>query len=102
MATYKILGPDNYNAQNHHILPMLGITNAKLPREGLPPREVQGVRNYRRGDRVAEAVFITVWVKPSAAGEGMRGSRPHRIVCACPGCGREMSVGRLFQHVCEK
>lgn len=102
MARYKIVDSEGYHLQNYKVLPLLGITNSKLPKEGIEPREIQGVRNFKRGDRNAEAVRISVWVKPSTAGGSTNGSRPHRVVCACPGCGQEFSVGRLWQHVCDE
>lgn len=60
------------------------------PATGLPARDVQGVR---------------VWVNPKPVKVGRDGrprkSSAHRVRCACPGCGRELSAGRLSQHLCE-
>lgn len=86
---FYIPDPDNarYPAPSHKVNEMLGVTG-KLPREGMPPREICG---------------IVVWVEPLP-------DRPpnvtwkrstHRVRCECPGCGVKLSVGRLRQHVCK-
>jgi hypothetical protein len=69
------------------MLQLLGVSGSKLPAEGMPAREIQGIR---------------VWVAPLPPREpGQRGKRStHRVRCACPDCGAEVSAGRLFQHRC--
>jgi hypothetical protein len=81
------------------MLKLLGVTG-KLPAAGLPARMLRG-RNELR-----EPVSIKVWVAPlvgeaprNALGRAQKRSS-HRVRCECPGCGVELSAGRLFQHVC--
>lgn len=79
-----ILDPFGYNSSNHRILKLLGLK--RLPVQGLPEVEIQGVR---------------VYVKPSTSG-GTRATREckHRIIAICT-CGRHVPVGRLHQHKCK-
>jgi hypothetical protein len=70
-------------AQAHNV-PML--YGNKWPEAGLPPIVLQGIK---------------VWVKPFVRTPG-RKSSAHRVMCECPSCGKVMSAGRLFQHVCKK
>jgi hypothetical protein len=102
MARYAIVDKDGYNLHNHKLLKLLGVTGSKLPKEGMPERQIQGVRNFRRSDTVAEVAMVTVWVNPAPTTmrPGKYKSSAHRIMCRCPGCARELSVGRLFQHKC--
>ena len=74
---------------------LLGLgAKAKLPREGMDPVYIQGVK---------------VWVNPEPmartfqreAGMKMKHSATHRVRCNCPMCGEEMSAGRLNQHTCK-
>ena len=69
---------------------LLGLKGTKLPPHALPEREIQGIR---------------VWVIASAAiasPMGPYGRRhvrfTHRVLCACPVCGKTIPVGRLAQH----
>jgi hypothetical protein len=65
-----------------------------LPIEGMEPRIIQGIK---------------IWVKPvpliaifqKHAGYGKKSSK-HRVMAECPQCKREMSAGRLHQHVCKE
>lgn len=76
------------------MLQLLGVK--KLPVGGMPPREIQGIRvwvtpsvpKFRKGWNGRE--YVEMRVKSSA----------HRVRCACPDCGAEVSAGRLFQHRC--
>lgn len=76
---------------------LLGLRDGqKLPVEGMPPREIQGVK---------------VWVTPlpphpdKDKPRGLFGSMwkrsTHRVLCECPDCGKVLSIGRLAQHVCK-
>lgn len=66
-------------AHSADINEMLGLgRKGKIPREGMPPREIQG---------------ITVWVEPFRPGPFRLRAR-----CKCPTCAKEMPVGRLAQH----
>ena len=86
----KILDPrwpqHHWHAQNSGIKILLGLRPEQpLPAEGLPAREIQGVK---------------VWIDP--LGEKQKQRRmTHRIRCECPDCGQKMSVGRLHQHICK-
>lgn len=72
------------NAQSHNVKKMLGLEpKAKLPKEGMPAREIQG---------------ITVYVRPLDAKTSAR--RLHRVRAICPHCNKDLSVGRLHQHTC--
>jgi hypothetical protein len=59
-------------------------------------------------DATGKPVQISVWVAPFVPkfSKRMDGtpvrvkSSTHRVRCSCPGCGAELSAGRLFQHVC--
>lgn len=74
---------NEFPAHSHHVLPMLGLKpGAHLPRDGMPPREIQG---------------IVVWVEPVQEEDTGFGA-PHRVRAKCPACGKEMSAGRLPQH----
>lgn len=67
------------------ILLALGLNpNAHLPANGVAPRFIDGVK---------------VWIDPLELFSGHRRCR-HRVMCACPHCGRHMSAARLFQHKC--
>lgn len=61
----------------------LGVT--KLPDEGMPVREVQGVQ---------------VYVKPRTIGSLKPHRCAHRVFAICT-CGRHVPVGRLHQHICK-
>jgi hypothetical protein len=80
------------NAQSHHVRVMLGLSpDAKLPREGMAPRTIQG---------------ILVWVDPlpdRTPEEARRHHKrsTHRVRAKCPTCSKTLSVGRLHQHVCK-
>lgn len=67
------------------MLEALGVIGGKLPKDGLAPRMVQGVR---------------VWAVPFVEGRPRKSSQ-HRVRCECPDCGVELSAGRLFQHKCK-
>jgi hypothetical protein len=76
----------NWPAQSSLVKRLLGLgVNQPLPKEGMPPRLIQGVK---------------VWVVPLV-------ERPHlrrnfaglRVRCSCPVCGKEFALGRLAQHV---
>jgi hypothetical protein len=85
--------PD-WHAHHSDVREMLGLSpKAKLPKNGLPAREVQG---------------ITVWVEPAAPAvyaykpgfyvPRKVKSSTHRVRALCPQCGQEVSAGRLHQH----
>ena len=65
---------------------LLGLAGSHLPAEGMPSREIQGIR---------------VWVEPKGSPNG-RKSSTHRVKAECPVCAQVLSVGRLHQHVCDK
>ena len=75
-------------ANNGDMLEHLGLKRtAKLPKEGMPERLIQGVR---------------VYVKPSESG-GTRARRAckHRVMAICE-CGQHVPTGRLHQHKCKE
>lgn len=86
---------DHRIAQSSAIMQLLGLkAGGHLPTDGMPPRVIQGV---------------TVWVTPAPAPRwDDRWGKPvlvksskHRVMCRCPQCGWEGSVGRLAQHICK-
>jgi hypothetical protein len=75
------------SAQQHHLYPMLGLRATQhLPKEGLPPQIIQGIK---------------VWVAPAVARADGRKSSTHRVLAECPLCLQVLSAGRLHQHVCK-
>lgn len=85
-----IVNPEfpTHRAHSDTVRMLLGLREKeKLPREGMPPRLIQG---------------IEVWVTPLPEREkGARWKRStHRVLAKCPTCGRVLSVGRLHQHRC--
>lgn len=82
----RILDKHGYTAHSHHIKVMLGLdAKAKLPSEGMPAREIQG---------------ITVYVLSI---EDARARKQfHRVMAICPTCKAHLSAGRLHQHVCQR
>lgn len=79
----------NWHVQSSGMKILLGLDpKAKLPVEGMPAREIQG---------------ITVWVEPLKGAAPTHGKRhAHRVMARCPVCSHEMSAGRLHQHVCKQ
>jgi hypothetical protein len=92
MNKHTILDPRfkdrRWPAPSHVMLKLLGIETGRLPLEGMPSREIQGVQ---------------VWVTPIGEMPANRRKRnAHRLMCACPDCGKVLSVGRLHQHKCSE
>lgn len=76
----------SYSRGARELLKALGITNEKLPVEGLMPRELFGV---------------TFWIDalaPKAPGARFRNFRL-RVKCKCAKCGLPVAASRLHQHV---
>lgn len=72
-----------WNAHTSEIFRLLGLTGSHLPKEGMPPRLIQGIK---------------VWVNPIKWPHPLRKSSTHRVMAECPVCGKTMSAGRLHQH----
>lgn len=71
------------NAHTSEIKKLFGLRpEQKWPKEGMPPRVIQGVQ---------------VWVL-SVPGAKYFG-RLHRVRCACLFCDKTLSLGRLHQHM---
>jgi hypothetical protein len=88
-------------AHSHSMRKLLGVTG-DLPALGLPATLLPGTNNQ------GQPVQILTWVVP-LVGDAPRGPTgraqkrsTHRVRCKCPGCGDEVSAGRLFQHVCNR
>ena len=103
MKSYRFAHPDAPNARNrvhsHVMLRLLGVR--KIPLEGMPACMLPG------DDSTGAHVEIKTWIVPltgaperGASGRLLKRSA-HRVRCECPGCGTELSAGRLFQHRCE-
>lgn len=87
-------------AHSSAMLQLLGV-KGKLPRLGLPAVLLPGINAQ------GKPVQILTWVVPLVGeapprkwGGGKQKRCAHRVRCACPCCGTEVSAGRLFQHVC--
>lgn len=90
-----ILNKYGRSAHEMHIKEMLGLPR-KLPEHAVPAQVIQGVK---------------VWVNPPLSpeyrtrydGKVVKVHRAmHRVMCECPKCGADMSVGRLAQHKCKE
>lgn len=92
-----LIGQWGYNAHSREVRVMLGLPeDAKLPREGMEPRRIQGITVWvlpLMGPRVPKR--IGRWNRPLE-----RKSSRHRVLAECPDCGKVLSVGRLHQHRC--
>lgn len=82
----KIMGA-RWRANNGDMMEFLGFKRtAKLPKEGMEQREIQGVQ---------------VYVKPSTSGDTRaRRECKHRVIAICT-CGQHVPTGRLHQHKCK-
>jgi len=86
---YKIIDPrwpeHKRNVHDSGMKILMGLDpKAKWPAGGLPMRMVQGVFIYVR-----------------SLEDARERKEFHRVRAICPGCSREMSAGRLFQHKCK-
>lgn len=80
----------NWPAQEPELRQLFGVTGGKWPAQGCKARFIQG---------------IWVHVLPSdhvalRRADGKRNSA-HRVIAACPECGKAVSAGRLKQHKCD-
>lgn len=82
----RIQGRFGYNALAHDMYQFLGVKS--LPVEGMPEREIQGVRVY-------------VKPLPFAPPGGHRNFQGLRVMAICT-CGQHVPVGRLHQHKCKE
>lgn len=87
--------PDHpiWNAQHNHVRQMLGLPK-KLPREGVPPQVIQGIKVWV--NPAGPRIMVDKWGK-----ERVLKSSTHRVMAECPLCGKHMSAGRLHQHKCQ-
>ena len=75
-----------WNAQTSDMKFFMGLDpKDKWPKDGLPPRIVQGWK---------------VWVAPLSKFRIDNGF--HRVRAQCPNCSQVMSAGRTHQHKCVK
>lgn len=90
-----IRSPHNsrYQASSSEMFALFGLPGqSKWPAQGMPMREIQGIQVW-----VNPAPVKEVWVN----GVSRRvKSSTHRVMAACPDCGRVMSAGRMHQHKC--
>lgn len=77
------------NAHSSEIFQMFGVKGTKWPDAGMPVRFFQGIAVH-----VLPVDHLSLDKKP-----GVKSSK-HRVIAACPDCGKAMSAGRLHQHVC--
>lgn len=104
---YRFNHPDadspRRSVHSHVMLRLLEVR--ALPREGMPARMLPG------RDSTGAHTEIRVWVAPHVPKfrkawngaeyvEKLVKTSVHRVRCECPGCGAELSAGRLFQHLC--
>ena len=97
MKNHQFTIRDGHGRNAHHpdIRTFLGLgPKAKLPVEGMPKREIQGVTIWVEP-------FVPVWKIDRYTGERVQTkSSFHRVKAECPQCLKVLSAGRLFQHVC--
>ena len=87
------------NAHSHHILAMLGLPpRAKLPKEGMPPRQIQGFKVWVAPLSPDYDAHATYTHNGRTYRYGKRST--HRVLTECPCCRKVLSVGRLHQHRC--
>jgi hypothetical protein len=97
---YRFSNPFNPGRQLHSYRMLQLLEVKKLPRAGMPARKLPGIGSD--GKPVEIMVWVTALVgeaKRSPSGYAHKRST-HRVFCQCPGCGKGLSAGRLFQHVC--
>lgn len=104
---YRFSHPDadakRHSVHSHVMLRLLGVKS--LPRLGMPLILLPGISSDGKPVRISTWVaphvpkFRKVW-NGSAYVDKLVKTSVHRVRCACPGCGIELSAGRLFQHVC--
>lgn len=87
-----IVGKSGYKANTNEVMEMLGLKGSKLPKEGIPMTLIQGI-----------VIFVDPAPEPryyeSYRGRKILKSSKHRIKAICH-CGRQLSAGRLHQHLC--
>lgn len=67
------------------VMRKLGLrAGGHLPAEGMPERVVEG---------------WAVWVTPEVVDKRHRHGSAHRVMARCPGCHKELSLGRMGQHL---
>lgn len=81
------------NAHSDDVKAMLGLPK-KLPKEGVPPRIVQGIKVWV--EPAAAAVYVMRWGQRKLLKRST-----HRVMAECPLCGAHLSAGRLHQHKCQ-
>jgi hypothetical protein len=83
---------NKYNRAVHSrdMAELLGLKGTKLPPHAMPEREIQGIRVWVIA---SEATFT-----PNAGLRRNKRAFTHRVMCACPVCGKTIPVGRLAQH----
>lgn len=97
---YRFSNPFNPGRALHSYRMLQLLEVKKLPVAGMPARMLPGISSD------GKPVEIMVWVialvgeaKRSPSGYAHKRST-HRVFCQCPGCGKGLSAGRLFQHRC--
>ena len=105
---YRIIGKYGHNMWSEEMMETLGLkAGGHLPDEGLPEREIQGIRVYVKPLRTCCEYHrqggqgITCTHNSDGKRGSIKSSR-HRVIAICPGCQRHLSAGRLHQHICKK
>lgn len=93
-----IMNEHNCRATAAEILRMLGFEKGRTPPEGFAPQSVQGFLVWASPLKIRDV--------PKGMGRFERWQKfpkrsKQRLLVRCPGCGREMGVSRLHQHVCK-
>lgn len=102
MNKYTIRDPRCGNWPCHNSELMVLVANAVLEKDKVKIEFPSGSKWPDTGILPVIVQGVKVWVNPIPAVKPPRKSSKHRAMCECPGCGQEMSVGRLHQHKCEK
>lgn len=85
---FRIRSPryPHYPATADEVIRMLGITNNRLPSDGMATTLIQGIR---------------VYVAPRVPRPERRRNFALRVTAICPGCDRHLAASRLAQHTCK-
>lgn len=79
---------------------LFGQPVQKWPRDGLQPRQIQGILCWVEPARTGEQAAIAAENRAPLRSGRLPTYKPHRVLCICPDCGATVSAGRLAQHEC--
>lgn len=80
-------------AQESELRQLFGVTDSRWPDQGCPARYIQGILVH-----VLPKDHASRYHESPTLGTVRRST--HRCIALCPGCGAQVSVGRLARHRC--